>query len=232
VVTRQPKAQAAGPPRLPEVSEREAMVKIEDTRDEELVRRAQDGDADAFGELVERYRSKMYRLARPMTKTDEDAEDVIQESFFKAYRSLSRFRRESKFSTWLYRITVNHALMKLRRKEIDSIPLDTPERDGKHAASTSIHDTAPDPLARLVKVESRKTLDNAIAGLPTRDRTVLTLRYIEELSTNETGRMLDLSTSAIKSRLFRARSALRAELLRHDDARVSKRQPESLCSVA
>jgi RNA polymerase sigma-70 factor (ECF subfamily) len=212
--------------------ERHAVVKINDVRDEVLVRLAQDGDADAFGKLVARYRIKMYRLARGIAKTDEDAEDVVQESFVKAYRSLSGFRRESRFSTWLYRITMNHAVMKLRRREIDSVPLDLPGKDGKCNTASRIHDTAPDPLARLVEGERQEVLSNAIAGLPPKYKAVFTLRHIEELSTDETGRVLDISIAAAKSRLHRARAALRDELLRHVDVEVSRHQRESLCSVA
>jgi RNA polymerase sigma-70 factor (ECF subfamily) len=188
------------------------MMKMRTFNDDELVRLSQNGNSDAFGELVLRYQSKMHRLARRMTQTEEDAEDVVQEAFVKAFQGITNFKRKSKFSTWLYRITVNHALMRLRRKEIDSVSLDEPDTSGEHGAPRKIPDTAPDPLMKLVEVESQKMLDKAIAGLRPAHQAVFVLRHVEELSTDETGRILDISTAAIKSRLHRARNALRDNL--------------------
>lgn len=208
------------------------MVRKPQTEDEELVRLAQNGDPDAFGELVLRYQNKMYGLARRMTDTEEDAEDVIQEAFVKAFNSIGSFRGDSRFSTWLYRITVNHALVKLRKRGMPSVSLDAPDSTGEYALLGSLLDIGPDPLTKLLEGESQRVLDDAIADLPSNYRTVFVLRHIEEISTAEIGRMLKASTSAVKSRLHRARIALRNRLQRKIEAELSTQQARSMCNAA
>jgi len=181
--------------------------------DEELVRLARGGDTGAFGKLMERYQNKIYRLGRRMTQTDEDAEDVLQESFIKAFKSLGGFKGRSKFSTWLYRITVNLALMKLRRRKLDTVSLDEPVATEEGSVQRDIEDDALDPLERLIETESLETLDLAVADLPPGYRAVFVLRHVEELSTEETARILRISVPAVKSRLHRTRSALKEKLI-------------------
>ena len=183
-------------------------------KDSELVSRAKRGDRRSFGELMTRYQTKIYRLARRMTETDEDAEDVLQEAFVKAYRSLSMFEGRSKFSTWLYRITVNLALMKLRKKKIDAVSLDTPLVTEEGAVQRDFENGTPDPLQRLMQEESRETLDRAIAALPPGYRAVFVLRHVEGLSTEDTARIMRVSVAAVKSRLHRTRLLLRQQLAR------------------
>jgi RNA polymerase sigma-70 factor (ECF subfamily) len=183
-------------------------------RDAELVRRAKRGDGRAYGSLVARYQDKIYRLARRMTVTDEDAEDVLQEAFVKAYKSLGTFEGKSRFSTWLYRITVNLALMKLRKRRIDTVSMDVPVSTEQGSAPREFENGRPDPLEALLAKESRDVLDKAIAGLPTGYRAVFVLRHVEELSTEETARILKISVAAVKSRLHRTRILLREQLLR------------------
>jgi RNA polymerase sigma-70 factor (ECF subfamily) len=181
--------------------------------DEELVRLARGGDTGAFGKLMERYQNKIYRLGRRMTQTDEDAEDVLQESFIKAFKSLGGFKGRSKFSTWLYRITVNLALMKLRRKKLDTVSLDEPVATEEGSVQRDVEDDTLDPLERLIETESLETLDLAVADLPPGYRAVFVLRHVEELSTEETARILRISVPAVKSRLHRTRSALKEKLI-------------------
>jgi RNA polymerase sigma-70 factor (ECF subfamily) len=183
--------------------------------DENLVKLGKKGDTDAFGTLMLRYQNKIYRLARRMTETDEDAEDVLQEAFIKAYRSLGSFKGRSKFSTWLYRITVNLALMKLRRKKLDSVSLDEPVSTDEGIIQRDIEDSGLDPLEKLIEAESQDVLDRAIAGLPPAYRAVFVLRHVEGLSTEETARILKVSIPAVKSRLHRTRIVLREKLLVH-----------------
>jgi RNA polymerase sigma-70 factor (ECF subfamily) len=196
--------------------------KTQKSKDETLVGLAKGGDTDAFGELMLRYQNKIYRLARRMTETDEDAEDVLQEAFIKAFRSLSTFKGKSKFSTWLYRITVNLALMKLRRKKLDSVSIDEPVTTKEGSIQREIEDTAVDPLERLIEMESRDVLDVGIADLPPGHRAVFVLRHVEGLSTEETAKILKISVPAAKSRLHRARIVLRAKLLHHMGYRSHK----------
>jgi RNA polymerase sigma-70 factor (ECF subfamily) len=184
-------------------------------RDRELVRSAKKGDTNAFGKLMLEYQSRIYRLARRMTETDEDAEDVLQEAFIKAFKSLSGFKGKSKFSTWLYRITVNLALMKLRRRKIDSVSLDEPVSTEEGAVQREIEDEGPDPLAELIDTESMEVLDQAINDLPRGYRAVFVLRHVEGLSTEETARIVGISVPAVKSRLHRTRLLLREKLLEH-----------------
>jgi RNA polymerase sigma-70 factor (ECF subfamily) len=189
--------------------------KSADKVDQELVRLAKKGDTRAFGALMTRYQSKIYRLARRMTETDEDAEDVLQEAFVKAFRSISGFRGSSKFSTWLYRITVNLALMRLRRKKLDAVSLDQPVSTEEGSVQRDIEDSRLDPLESLIKTESREVLGRAIADLPGGHRAVFVLRHVEGLSTEETASILRISVPAVKSRLHRARLELKEKLLAH-----------------
>jgi RNA polymerase sigma-70 factor (ECF subfamily) len=191
------------------------MAKVKEHTDEELVKLAKKGDQDAFGKLMLRYQNKIYRLARRMTETDEDAEDVLQEAFVKAFRSLKGFKGRSKFSTWLYRITVNLALMKLRKRKLDSVSLDTPVSTGEGSVQRDIEDTASDPLKRLIETESKEILDRVIMELPATHRAVFILRHVEGLSTEDTARILGITVPAVKSRLHRTRLALREKLLGH-----------------
>jgi RNA polymerase sigma-70 factor (ECF subfamily) len=193
----------------------EADRRVGEDGEAELVRRAQRGDGKAFGGLVARYQDKIYRLARRMTETDEDAEDVLQEAFVKAYKSLPTFEGKSRFSTWLYRITVNLALMKLRKRKIDAVSMDIPVSTEEGSVPREFENGRPDPLQRLVEQESRDVLDRAIAHLPAGYRAVFVLRHVEELSTEETARILGISVAAVKSRLHRTRILLREQLLRH-----------------
>ena len=181
--------------------------------DEDLVRLAKGGDNAAFGKLMERYQNKIYRLGRRMTETDEDAEDVLQEAFIKAFKSLRRFKEKSKFSTWLYRITVNQALMKLRKRKLDAVSLDEPVATEEGSVQRDIEDDTPDPLQMLIETESLETLDEAIADLPPRHRAVFVLRHVEELSTEETARILKITVPAVKSRLHRTRMELKEKLI-------------------
>ena len=189
------------------------MAKTKGTTDEQLVRLAKRGDTRAFGKLMLRYQNKIYRLARRMTETDEDAEDVLQDAFVKAFRKLSTFKERSKFSTWLYRITVNIALMKLRRRKLSTVSLSEPVVTEDSSILRDIENGSPDPLERLLGRDSAEILDKAIAGLRPNYRAVFVLRHVEGLSTRETARVLNIDVPAVKSRLHRARRELKLRLL-------------------
>ncbi len=187
--------------------------------DEELVILARGGNTRAFDELVNRYQNKIYRLARRMTETEEDAEDVLQEAFVKAYKSLGGFKGKSRFSTWLYRITVNLALMKLRKRKLETVPLDQPIETRDGSVQRDIEDGGLDPLDSLIAAESKEILDAAIAGLPAGHRAVFILRDAEKLSTEDTARVLGITVPAVKSRLHRTRLMLKERLIRAAAAR-------------
>ena len=180
-----------------------------------LVERARAGDADAFSELVEHYDRRVFRMAKQITQNDDDAEDVLQETFLKAYTHLSDFQGNSKFYTWLVRIAVNEALMKLRKRRSDrTVPLDEPIDTGEDEMIREIAVWDENPEETHSRDELAQVLDQAVQSLKPAYRTVFILRDIEELSIEETAEALKLSISAVKSRLLRARLQLREKLTR------------------
>jgi RNA polymerase sigma-70 factor (ECF subfamily) len=192
-----------------------SSVQFDVNGDAELVARARDGDPAAFEELVQKYERKVFRLAKNITNNDEDAEDVLQETFLKAYSHLDGFQGNSKFYTWLVRIAVNEALMKLRKRKSDKmVSLDEGIETGEETMVREIAVWEDDPEQRYSQAEIRAILQQAISALRPAFRTVFILRDIEELSTEETANLLDLSIPAVKSRLLRARLQLRERLTR------------------
>ena len=180
-----------------------------------LVAQAKAGDQNAFSELVNRYERKIYRLAKNITRNDEDAEDVLQDAFLKAYTHLDNFKGDSKFYTWIVRIAVNEALMRLRKRKTDrSVPLDEPVELGEETVAREIAVWDDNPEQQYSQEEWRRILDEAVESLKPDFRTVFVLRDIEELSTEETAETLGISVPAVKSRLLRARLALRERLTR------------------
>jgi RNA polymerase sigma-70 factor, ECF subfamily len=180
-----------------------------------LVERAQGGDGRAFTQLVNQYERKIFRLAKHITQSQEDAEDVLQETFLKAYEHLPEFQRQSKFYTWLVRIAVNESLMKLRkRKTARTVSLDEGIDTGEETVAREIAVWEDNPEERYSREELRRILDDAIDALPPIFRTVFVLRDIDELSTEETAGVLNISIPAVKSRLLRARLQLRDRLTR------------------
>lgn len=186
-----------------------------DLDERELVEQARQGDSEAFAELVNRYERKIYRLARHITQHEEDGEDVLQETFLKAFANLNQFHGDSKFYTWLVRIAVNESLMKLRRRKADrTVSLDEPLDTGEDTVIREIATWEENPEQKFSREEMHTLLMRAIDSLSPGFRTVFVLRDIEELSTEETATALDLSVSAVKSRLLRARLQLREKLTR------------------
>ena len=183
--------------------------------EQELVSRAQNGDNEAFAGLVERYQNRIYRLAKNITQNNEDAEDVLQEAFLKAYSHLDTFQRNAKFYTWIVRIAVNEALMKLRKRKSDrTVPLDEPVDTGEETVNREIAVWDDNPEQRYSHEEMKQILNEAVENLKPDFRAVFALRDIEELSTEETAEALGISVPAVKSRLLRARLALREKLTR------------------
>lgn len=180
-----------------------------------LVERAKSGETAAFTELVRRYDKKIFRMAKQITQSDEDAEDVLQEALFKAYQHLKDFQGNSRFYTWLVRIAVNEALMKLRKRKSDrTVSLDEEIDTGEETVTREIAVWDGDPEQKYSQEEMRVILDDAIQSLKPSFRTVFVLRDVEELSTEETADTLGLSIPAVKSRLLRARLELREKLTR------------------
>jgi len=181
-----------------------------------LVRAAKDGDVSAFEQLVKRYDRNVFRIANHITHSREDAEDVVQEAFLKAYSNLEKFQEQSKFYTWLVRIAVNEALMKLRKRRPERfVSLDEDVKTEDDSLPREVADWSPNPEQLYNQEELRDILSRTIQGLPPTFRTVFVLRDVEGLSTEETAEALELSVPAVKSRLLRARLQLRERLSRY-----------------
>jgi RNA polymerase sigma-70 factor (ECF subfamily) len=189
----------------------------------------QAGDPEEFSRLVDTYSNKIYRLAIKMLQQQQDAEDVLQETFVKAYRGLKTFDGRSKLSTWLFRIATNEALMVIRRKHPDVISIDEPiETEEGELEPVQIIDWCCLPESELLSQETREKLDAAVEKLPERLRVVFILRDINDLSTHETAEILGLSDTAVKTRLSRARLRLREELSAYFSDRVKNLSDEEL----
>ncbi len=178
-----------------------------------LVADAKAGSYAAFEELVNRYEKKIYRLGLNLTGSPEDAEDMLQETFLKAFEHLPTFREDSRFYTWIVRIAINQGLMKLRkRRSSKEVQLDDASNDDGEIMPREFADWRPNPEQELERTELERILQEAARSLPMTFRTVFFLRDVEGLSTEETAEMLNLTEGAVKARLFRARLRLREEL--------------------
>ena len=191
--------------------------KVEAAGDElSLVHAAKAGDISAFEELVKRYDRNVFRIAQHITQNREDAEDVVQDAFLKAYQNLANFQEQSKFYTWLVRIAVNEALMRLRRRRPERmVSLDEDIKTEEDSMPREVADWSPNPEQLYNQGELKEILGKTIQGLPPSFRTVFVLRDVEGLSTEETADALDLSIPAVKSRLLRARLQLRERLSKY-----------------
>jgi RNA polymerase sigma-70 factor, ECF subfamily len=179
----------------------------------QLVSAAKAGDTRAFEELVNRYERKIFRLGMNITQNKEDAEDVMQDAFLKSYQHLDRFQGDSRFYTWLVRIAVNEALMKLRKRRPNQVSLDEPiTDDGLDSVFREIEDWGPSPEKKFAQIELNEILTGVIGELDPIFRVAFLLRDVEGLSTEETAQILGISVAAVKSRLLRARLKLRQKL--------------------
>jgi RNA polymerase sigma-70 factor, ECF subfamily len=191
--------------------------------DLELVHASKNGDVAAFEQLVKRYVRKLLRIAQSVTHNTEDAQDAVQDAFLKAFQNLGQFREESQFSTWLFRITVNQSLMKLRKKRaIREVSLNGDLQADVDMLPIEVIDWAPNPEQLYWASELRDILISALEELPPTLRTVFVLRDIEGLSTDQTAEVLNLSQAAVKARLWRVRLQLREHLNKY-----FAKQPES-----
>jgi RNA polymerase sigma-70 factor (ECF subfamily) len=181
------------------------------------------GDRIEFAKLVEATSGPVYRLALKMVNDQQDAEDVLQETYIKAYRKLPEFEGRSSLSTWLYRITVNEALMLLRQRSPESLSIDAElETVDGNLEPMQIVDWCCLPEEELLSEEGRLAMDDAVQRLSPALRAVFVLRDIEGLSIRETAEALDLSETAVKTRLLRARLNLRNQLSTYYSERVAE----------
>lgn len=175
------------------------------------VARARDGDSDAFRSLVERHSHSVFRLAYRMTGNEQDAEEVVQDTFLRAYRQLHKFESRASFGTWVYRIAANCSIDLVRtRLRHDRYALKDTAGEGHPTVDVPSTDPAPDRL--LFGSEVRREVRDALAGLSTLERAAFTLRHLEGLSIEEIGQTLGLRTNATKHSIFRAVRKLRVAL--------------------
>jgi RNA polymerase sigma-70 factor, ECF subfamily len=185
-------------------------------RDEELVAAAKGGDELAFETIVERHRQRISAVALRYTRSREDAEDIVQQTFQRAFSHLQGFEGRSSFSTWLTSIVINQALMLLRRrKALREVPIDHPSNDQGTTPALEMADASPDPESSYLEQEEARVLAEAIGQLRPAMRTAVELTELRELSMLEAARHLGISTGAVKSRVFHARRKLGEALRRN-----------------
>ena len=177
--------------------------------EQELVHSAQKGDTSAFGQLVEAHQSKIYSLCYRMTGNAEDAADLTQEVFLSAWRSLGSFQSQAAFSTWLYRLTSNACIDFLRKEKRRSALSLTTEGEEEEGRELEVADQRFSPERELEQKEARRAVREGLAALSPEHRQVLVLREMEGLSYTEMAHLLDLEEGTVKSRLARARLALK-----------------------
>ena len=181
-----------------------------------LVVAAKNGDEQAFETLFKRHQQKLLRIVLRYARVREDAEDIVQQSFHKAFMHLSRFEGKSSFSTWLTRIAINEALMFLRSiRAVRELYIDDAGDAEGIAASLEIPDSRQDPEASYLQRERARVLLSALQDLRPRMRRALELRELAEFSTEQTAEQMGLSVGAVKARIFHGRRKLRERLRRH-----------------
>ncbi len=176
------------------------------------IREVLKGDQNAYGEIVELYKDKVFQLCYRMLGNHHEAEDIAQEAFIRAYVNIARFNMELKFSTWIYRIATNLCIDRIRKKKPDFyLDAEVSGTDGltmysQVAAETNL------PEEDLESIELQEAIQRAISKLPEKYRTVIVLKYIEELSLNEISEILDMPLGTVKTRIHRGRESLRQQL--------------------
>ncbi|MDH5510315.1 MAG: sigma-70 family RNA polymerase sigma factor [Nitrospinota bacterium] len=200
-----------------EDAEKETYSKEQKAPDKDglLVKQVLEGDYGAFEQLVKRHQSRVFYHAMRFLNRQEDAEDILQDTFLRAFKGLGSFRGDSSFLTWLLKIATNNCLMKLRKsKKMDIVSLDKPvEIDGSELPR-EIEDWSNNPSDQRLEDETREFLNKAMARLPEDKRMVLVLKDVEGFTNLEISETLGMSVAAVKSRLHRARLAMR-DLLSH-----------------
>ena len=188
-------------------------AKPEGMSDEEVVARVLAGETSLFEIIMRRHNQRLYRTSRAILRDDAQAEDVVQDTYVRAYQHLAQFAGRAKFAAWLIRIAVNEGLARLRSRERYQEPETMSEDEGDRMDRFA--SPTPDPEQQASRSEIRRLLEESIEALPDSHRTVFVLREIEEMSTTETAEALGLTEENVKIRLYRARAILRRKLYSH-----------------
>jgi RNA polymerase sigma-70 factor, ECF subfamily len=185
--------------------------------DRELVRRAQVDDKEAFEELVRRHQHRVFAVAGGILRRREDAEDIAQQVFVKAYFSLKKFDQRAAFSTWLYKITVNECWDLLRKKKVRPLLYESDLSEEQTRQFGSTDERAAEQPDISERLEARQRVENLMAGLDERDRTMLILKEVEGFAVEEIAEMLGLNSNTVKVRLFRARRRIVSQAKKHGE---------------
>jgi RNA polymerase sigma-70 factor (ECF subfamily) len=180
--------------------------------DDELIRQALAGNERACTDLVERYRGALFHIIVKMVRRPEEAEDLVQEAFIKAFGALKSYRFEYRFSTWLYKIAANCAIDYLRKRKIDAMSLDRPVETSDGEVSVELADWTYNPEETLYKQRQRISIAEAIDALPEKYKEVIVMRHSEDMAYDEIAKQLGVPVGTVKARIFRARELLKKEL--------------------
>lgn len=177
-----------------------------------IIKKVKKGDQEAFSELVELYKDKVYQISYRMLKDAYEAEDIAQEAFIRAYTNISSYDPKRKFSTWLFTIVTNLSIDRIRKRKPDYF-LDA-EKEGNEGYSmySTLPSDEPGPEEKVEKLELQNQIQDRISSLPPLYRSIIVLRYIEELSIKEIGHILNIPEGTVKTRIHRGREALRKQL--------------------
>ena len=180
--------------------------------DSELIHKAKNGDAKAYEGLLKKYRNSVYNLVYRMVRDVEEAEDLTQEAFIKAFNSLASFNEEYAFSTWLYKIATNNCIDFFRKRKLQTYSLDKPIQYKDSEIQHEIPDPELNPEKSILARERSRVIQEAIRALPEKYYTAIVLRHNEEKSYEEIAEILNLPLGTVKARIFRAREMLNKEL--------------------
>lgn len=188
------------------------VLESNNQKEQELVSKAKQGDKEALSQLVSLYSKRIYHLGLRLTGNEQDAEDILQDTFLTMLKKINQFRGRSSFYTWLYRIAVNIGLSKIQSKKMKyhHVSIDDPDIEKIH--SEHIHEWPKFDFKNIRSKRFRKKLDEALEQLPEIYRTVFILRDLHELTTNETSKILQITPSNTKIRLMRSRNFLKNKL--------------------
>lgn len=195
-------------------------VRPSDVDDVELARRIAGADQDAFETLMRRYNGKLFRVARAILRDDQEAEDALQDAYLDAYRHIADFRGAAQLSTWLTRIVINQALMRLRRQKRDRVVVPFADRhtaEPDRAEEDVADHRTESPTSATLRAELRRMLERRIDELPVAFRTVFVMREVEDMTVEATAECLSIPAATVRTRLFRARALLRESLSRDID---------------
>jgi RNA polymerase sigma-70 factor (ECF subfamily) len=200
---------------------RSQTLKSSAADDSLLVERIAGGDHGAFEALMRQHNSKLFRVARAILRDDAEAEDALQDAYLDVYRHMSDFRGGAQLSTWLTRIVINHALMRLRKQRRDRVVV--PFGDRNTVEPDQLSDDLPDvhgesPPGATLRAEIRRMVERRLDELPVAFRTVFVMRDVEDMTVLETAECLGIPPATVRTRLFRARALLREALTRELDA--------------